>query len=70
MTHYFQIKHLIGMVVRRIGLKIGDRFKANCRKVKFCVKGPLPPDSVFPKFTDFDVTHHYLRVSRDLLWVP
>lgn len=57
-----QLKHLIDLVVKRIGVEIGDRFKANSRKVKFCVKGKVPEDSQFPKFTDFDVVHHYLQV--------
>lgn len=60
-----KLKHLIDVVVKRIGnLDIGDRFKANSRKVKFCVKGPLPPDSSFPKFTDFEVVHHYLQQTN------
>ena len=54
------------IVVRRIGLEIGDRFKADSRKVKFVVKGPLPPNHAFPKFTDFEIVHHYLQVRRGL----
>lgn len=27
----------------------------------FAVLGPLPPDSAFPPFQDFDVEHHYLQ---------
>ena len=50
------------IVVRRIGLEIGYRFKADARKVKFVVKGPLPPNNAFPKFTDFEIVHHYLQV--------
>ena len=57
-----KVKHLVDIVVRRIGLEIGDRFKADSRKVKFVVKGPLPPNNAFPKFTDFDIVHHYLQV--------
>jgi len=34
-----KVKHLVDIVVRRIGLEIGDRFKADSRKVKFVVKG-------------------------------
>ena len=52
-------------MVKRIGLdaEIGDRFKANSRKVKYCIRGPLPPDEVFPaQFIDFEVVHHYLQV--------
>jgi len=61
-----KLKHLIDVVVKRIGLdaEVGDRFKANSRKVKFCIRGPLPADDVFPaKFNDFDVVHHYLQTS-------
>ena len=56
---------MIDVVVKRIGLdaEVGDRFKANSRKVKFCIRGPLPADDIFPaKFNDFDVVHHYLQV--------
>lgn len=56
-----KLKRLVDIVVRRIGLEIGDQFKANSRKVKFVVKGPLPFDEEFPSFTDFEVEHHYLR---------
>ena len=59
---HLQIKHLVDIVVKRIGLEIGDRFKADSRKVKFVVKGPLPPNIAFPKFTDFEIVHHYLQV--------
>ena len=61
---------MIDVVVKRIGLdaEVGDRFKANSRKVKFCIRGPLPPDEVFPaNFNDFEVVHHYLQVSKGLL---
>ena len=49
------------MVVKRIGIEVGDRFKANSKKLKFLVSGPLPEDLAFPKFTDFEVVHHYLQ---------
>ena len=63
MSYFFssQLKHLIDVVIKRIGLDCGDRFKADSRKVKFYVTGPLPLDSAFPKFTDFEVVHHYLQ---------
>ena len=48
-------------MVKRIGLEVGDRFKANSRKVKFYVSGPLPDEKAFPRFTDFEVVHHYLQ---------
>ena len=57
------------VVVRRTGLELGDQFKADSRKVKFVIKGPLPNDSEFAKFTDFQVEHHYLRVSRLCIWI-
>jgi len=59
-----KLNHLVDLVVKRIGLEIGDRFKANSRKVKFVVRGKLPEESKFPKFTDFDVVHHYLQANR------
>lgn len=56
-----KINKLIDLVVRRIGINVGDRFKANSRKVKFVVSS-LPSDEAFPiKFTDFQVVHHYLH---------
>ena len=63
-----KLKHLVDLVVKRIGLEIGDRFKANSKKVKFHVSGPLPLDSEFSKFTkfiDFEVEHHYLQHSEN-----
>ena len=64
---HLQVKHLVDIVVRRIGLEIGDRFKADSRKVKFVVKGPLPPNLAFPKYTDFEIVHHYLQVLQEIL---
>jgi len=60
-----KLKHLIDVVVKRIGLECGDRFKANSKKVKFYVSGPLPEDSVFARFTDFEVVHHYLQQTSN-----
>ena len=49
------MNRLVDVVVRRIGIDVGDRFSANARKVKFVING-LPEDSDFPvKFTDFQV---------------
>jgi len=59
-----KLKHLIDVVIKRIGLDCGDRFKADSRKVKFHINGPLPLDSAFPRFTDFEVAHHYLQQSN------
>jgi len=59
-----KINRLIDLVVKRIGINVGDRFNVNARKVKFVVS-ELPPDSEFPvKFTDFQVVHHYLHSSQ------
>jgi len=59
-----KINKLIDLVVRRIGINVGDRFKANSRKVKFVVSS-LPSDEAFPvKFTDFQVVHHYLHSAK------
>lgn len=59
-----KINKLIDLVVRRIGINVGDRFKANSRKVKFVVSS-LPSDDAFPvKFTDFQVVHHYLHSAK------
>ena len=52
-----KMNRLIDVVVRRIGIDVGDRFSANARKVKFVISG-MPADSAFPvKYTDFQVTH-------------
>jgi len=59
-----KLKHLVDVVVKRIGIEVGDRFKANSKKLKFLVSGPLPEDLAFPKFTDFEVVHHYLQQSN------
>lgn len=42
----------------------GDRLLTNARKRKFLVKAPLPDDSVFPPFQDFEVVHNYLINSH------
>merc|ERR1712112_788888 len=59
-----KINRLVDLVVKGIGINVGDRFSAKARKVKFVVSG-LPPDSGFPvKFTDFQVVHHYLHSAQ------
>jgi len=59
-----KINRLIDLVVKRIGIDVGDRFKANSRKVKFVISN-LPADENFPvKFTDFHVVHHYLHSAK------
>ncbi|CAK9812620.1 TRPL translocation defect protein 14 [Anthophora quadrimaculata] len=47
----------------KLGIDTGDRLRASSYKVKFLVGGPLPPDSEFPPFQDFDVVHNYLQSS-------
>lgn len=56
-----KIRRLIVAVCHKIGLDTGDRLLKNSRKHKFLVKGPLPDDSVFPPFQDFEVVHNYLH---------
>jgi len=59
-----KVNRMIDLVVRRIGLDVGDQLNANARKVKFLVS-EMPPDAAFPvKFTDFQVVHHYLLSSK------
>merc|ERR1712066_1053169 len=59
-----KINRLIDLVVKRIGINVGDRFRPNSRKVKFVVSG-MCPDQDFPvKFTDFQVVHHYLHSAK------
>ena len=56
-----KMNRLVDVVVRRIGIDVGDRFSANARKVKFVING-LPEDSEFPvKFTDFQVNLNVLH---------
>ena len=57
------MNRLVDVVVRRIGIDVGDRFSANARKVKFVING-LPEDSQFPvKFTDFQVQLNFTTNS-------
>ncbi|KAF7988970.1 hypothetical protein HCN44_007280 [Aphidius gifuensis] len=56
-----KICRMIECICQKLGIDTGDRLRASSRKVKFLVKGPLPPDSEFPPFQDFDVVHHYLE---------
>merc|ERR1711936_1095933 len=59
-----KINRLIDLVVKRIGINVGDRFRPNSRKVKFVVSG-MCADQDFPvRFTDFQVVHHYLHSAR------
>ncbi|XP_034950221.1 TRPL translocation defect protein 14 [Chelonus insularis] len=56
-----KICRMIECVCQKLGIDTGDRLRASSRKVKFLVKGPLPPDSEFPPYQDFDVVHNYLQ---------
>lgn len=56
-----KIRRMINVVCHKIGIDTGDRLLKNARKVKFLVKGPLPDDSLFPSFQDFEVIHNYLQ---------
>jgi len=58
-----KINRLISCVAVKMGIDIGDRLKVNARKVKFAVNLPLPRDSAFPSFRDFEVVHHYLQTT-------
>ncbi|XP_033353439.1 TRPL translocation defect protein 14 isoform X5 [Bombus vosnesenskii] len=55
---------MIECVCQKLGIDTGDRLRASSRKVKFLVKGPLPADSGFPPFQDFDVVHNYLQSNN------
>ena len=51
-----KINRLISCVALKIGVDIGDRLKENAKKIKFAISGPLPKDSAFPNFRDFEVS--------------
>jgi hypothetical protein len=59
-----KICRMIECVCQKLGIDTGDRLRASSRKVKFLVKGPLPLDTDFPPFQDFDVVHNYLQSSN------
>uniref|UniRef100_A0A1Y1LFA8 NadR/Ttd14 AAA domain-containing protein n=1 Tax=Photinus pyralis TaxID=7054 RepID=A0A1Y1LFA8_PHOPY len=56
-----KMRRMIGSVCQRLGIDTGDRLLTNSRKLKFLVGGPLPEDSIFPSFQDFEVVHNYLQ---------
>jgi len=58
-----KINRLISCVALKMGIDIGDRLNVNAKKVKFAINGPLPKDSAFPNFRDFEVTHNYLQTA-------
>ncbi|KAF6204150.1 hypothetical protein GE061_002490 [Apolygus lucorum] len=55
-----KIRRMIASICQKMGIDTGDRLLTNARKRKFLVKGPIPSDSEFPAFQDFDVVHNYL----------
>ena len=59
-----KMRKMISTVCRRIGIEAGDRLKSSSKKIKFLVKGPLPTESEFPSFQDFDVVHDYLITAN------
>ncbi|XP_063238835.1 TRPL translocation defect protein 14 isoform X2 [Bacillus rossius redtenbacheri] len=58
-----KINRMIAGVCQKLGIDTGDRLLTDSKKLKFLVRGPLPPDSAFPTFQDFDVVHNYLQTS-------
>lgn len=56
-----KMRRMIGSVCQKLGIDTGDRLLTNSRKLKFLVTGPLPDDSLFPSFQDFEVVHNYLQ---------
>uniref|UniRef100_A0A0V0G872 NadR/Ttd14 AAA domain-containing protein n=1 Tax=Triatoma dimidiata TaxID=72491 RepID=A0A0V0G872_TRIDM len=59
-----KIRRMIASICQKMGIDTGDRLLTNARKRKFLVKAPLPDDSVFPPFQDFEVVHNYLINSH------
>ncbi|KAL6436613.1 hypothetical protein ACFW04_004817 [Cataglyphis niger] len=59
-----KICRMIECVCQKLGIDTGDRLRSSSRKVKFLVKAPLPPDTEFPAFQDFDVVHNYLQSNN------
>lgn len=53
---------LFQCICQKVGVDPGDRLSNNTKKRKWLVRLPLPPDSVFPPFQDFEVVHHYLQM--------
>lgn len=62
-----KICRMISSICQKLGIDVGDRLLTNSRKLKFLVRGPLPPDSDFPPFQDFDVVHNYLQCNTPQL---
>ncbi|XP_052861774.1 TRPL translocation defect protein 14 isoform X4 [Anopheles cruzii] len=58
-----KVNRMIECVCQKLGIDIGDRLSITSRKVKFLVSGPMPPDSSFPAYQDFEVVHNYLQCA-------
>jgi len=59
-----KLNRMIQSVCQRLGIDAQDRFKANSRKLKFLIKGPVPSADEFPTgFQDFYVVHDYLQAN-------
>lgn len=56
-----KIRRMIECVCQKLGIDTGDRLLKSSKKRKFHVRGPMPLDSEFPTFQDFDVVHNYLQ---------
>lgn len=60
-----KVCRMIQCVCQKLGIDVRDRLQTNSRKVKFLVKGPLPPSGLFPPgFQDFQVVHDYLKTTE------
>ncbi|KAM0726308.1 TRPL translocation defect protein 14 [Formica fusca] len=59
-----KICRMIECICQKLGIDTGDRLRSSSRKVKFLVKAPLPADTEFPAFQDFDVVHNYLQSNN------
>lgn len=56
-----KIRRLITSICIKIGIGTGDRLMKNAKKRKFLIRGPLPENSAFPTYQDFEVVHNYLQ---------
>jgi len=59
MNFDMKMRTMIEHVCRRIGIDTKDRLAVGATKHKFKIRR-LPEISLFPKFQDFEVVHHYL----------
>lgn len=60
-----KMRKMISTVCRRIGINPGDRLSVDARKMKFLVRGPVPPpDASFPPYQDFDMMIDFLITAN------